>query len=428
MNFFSRPLNLLLGFLICSFTPLSAYADIQNNNLLYQLINTRLSHMKAVAWYKWEHKLPIEDLAREQLVIEKSIIMAKEHNLSAQRVVPFFKVQIELAKKIQNYYQLQWAQSQSLNAELNSNINSALISANRGLPTLAEIRPELITLGQKIIGNIAGSDQVHDFYQFSQAIKHPALELNDKALLFYALSQVKPLVYSSRLDRIIAEKILYVGTTGDYEPFSFYDNKTRTRTGIDIDLANKLAASLGAVTVFLPTSWPSLLTDLASHRVDIMMSGISKKLFRQQQGVFSAAYFEGGKTPISLCSQAHKFNSLINIDQSATRIIVNKGGTNQRFVEQNIKQASIIVHDDNVTVFEQLLAKKADVMITDQIEVAVQAKKHPELCGTMPNDTLSYSSKAFLMERDWVLKEYVNTWLEIQLKDGTVKRILNKYH
>lgn len=159
--------------------------------------------------------------------------------------------------------------------------------------SLDKIRPALTTLGQTIIEQIAEHQDQHDFSVFNLAIDTPLVSIEDKAVLFRSLSLIKPKVYLSTLDKIIAEKILYVGTTGDYEPFSYFE--AGQIKGIDIDLANRLADSLGAQAVFLPTSWSNLITDLSSERFDIMMSGISKQLFRQRVGLQSDIYLEDGK-------------------------------------------------------------------------------------------------------------------------------------
>ncbi|WDE01516.1 gamma subclass chorismate mutase AroQ [Thalassomonas actiniarum] len=419
MKLLSKKSYLLL--FICFFSPFSAFAQTQANepgkSYLYQLINSRLGYMQAVALYKWQHQRAIEDSAREQVVIEKSVAKAMEQGLTSEEITPFFQIQITLAKKIQAYYHKRWS---------GHGVPTQLLLPENA-PSLEKIRAELISLGADIITRLAATDSSkasHDFEQFKQVVQHAALDINDKAALFKALSRIKPQPYASRLDRILSEKILYVGTTGDYRPFSFYaDNK---RAGIDIVLARDLARTLGASAVFLPTSWPGLLADLGTGQYDIMMSGISKKLFRQQLGLFSDSYHSGGKTPISLCRKKHQYNSLEKIDHPQTRLIVNKGGTNQRFVNQHIKQAQVLVHGDNTTVFEQILAGRADVMITDKIEVAVQAKNHPQLCGTM-NGTLSYSAKAFLLGRDLIWLEYVDTWLEQVKNDGTLKQVFEQY-
>jgi cyclohexadienyl dehydratase len=402
--------------ILCSIFSISAYSDVGENRKLYADMNIRLSYMKAVALHKWHNKLAIEDVSREAVVISKSLAMAKKAGLVSQNIEHFFRVQIELDKNIQRQYHQKWREH-GLPHELQADHNTE--------PSLSEIRPELIRLGQKIIQGVANYSGEYDFSLFTQEINVAFVSLEDKAALFQALTAINPKVYSSKLDRILAQKILYVGTTGDYEPFSYFDGSLRR--GVDIDLASLLAASLGVKAVFIPSTWASLSQDLLSQRYDIMMSGISKKLFRQQIGLMSNVYLEGGKTPITLCANTERFNSLAKIDTRDTRVIVNKGGTNQRFVDNNIKQAKVTVHDSNVTIFQELLAGRADVMITDRIEVQLQSKKHQKLCASMPEYNLTYSAKAFFMTRDLIWKEYVDAWLEIMIKDGSLANTFARY-
>src|SRR5258708_5154484 len=86
----------------------------------------------------------------------------------------------------------------------------------------------------------------------------------------------------SRLDLVIAQKALRIGTTGDYKPFSFLNPETKAFEGIDIDMARALAASLGAEPRFVQTAWPTLMADAAADKFDIAMGGISVTLERQK--------------------------------------------------------------------------------------------------------------------------------------------------
>ncbi|MBE0980801.1 transporter substrate-binding domain-containing protein, partial [Escherichia coli] len=72
---------------------------------------------------------------------------------------------------------------------------------------------------------------------------------------------------------------------------------------------------LGAKLVVVPTSWPNLMRDFADDRFDIAMSGISINLERQRQAYFSIPYLRDGKTPITLCSEEARFQTLEQIDQ-----------------------------------------------------------------------------------------------------------------
>ena len=108
------------------------------------------------------------------------------------------------------------------------------------------------------------------------------------------------------------------------------------------------------------------------------------------------------------------------------RGIVNPGGTNEKFVDASLKQATKVLHADNRTICDALVGGKADVMITDRIEVIWQTRKNPDLCGTM-TETLTYQEKAYFMPADPVLKEYVDTWLSLRLADGTVAALIEQY-
>ena len=51
-------------------------------------------------------------------------------------------------------------------------------------------------------------------------------------------------------------------------------------------------------------------------------------------------------------------------------------------------------------------------MITDSIEVRLQQNLHPELCASMPGETLTYQEKGYMMPKDSALNLAVNQWLE----------------
>ena len=78
----------------------------------------------------------------------------------------------------------------------------------------------------------------------------------------------------NQLDAIRAAGVLRVGTTGDYKPFS-YRTGTGTYVGLDIEMAESLAWSLGVKLELVATTWPTLMQDLAANRFDIAMGGIS---------------------------------------------------------------------------------------------------------------------------------------------------------
>ncbi|NWB45562.1 transporter substrate-binding domain-containing protein [Pseudomonas gingeri] len=229
----------------------------------------------------------------------------------------------------------------------------------------------------------------------------------------------------SRLDHIVEQGVLRVGTTGDYKPFSY--KNADGFIGLDIELAEGLAASLGVKLELVPTTWPTLMGDLQADKFDLAISGISVNMERQKLAFFSQPYQRDGKTPITLCSRQQAFQTLAQIDRPNVRAIVNPGGTNEKFARANLKQAQILVHPDNVTIFQQIVDGKADLMMTDAVETRVQQKLHPELCAVHPDQPFDFSEKAVLLPRDIVLKQYVDQWLHQDMESGRFAKRLETW-
>ncbi|MGN4085728.1 transporter substrate-binding domain-containing protein, partial [Burkholderia gladioli] len=61
----------------------------------------------------------------------------------------------------------------------------------------------------------------------------------------------------SHLDDVRQSKTLKVCTTGDYKPYTFLRSDGQYE-GLDISMAQSLAASLGAKVQWVPTTWKTL--------------------------------------------------------------------------------------------------------------------------------------------------------------------------
>ena len=232
----------------------------------------------------------------------------------------------------------------------------------------------------------------------------------------------------SRLETILSADSLRVGATGDYRPFSVLDPATGAYSGFDADMARALGEALGVKVVFVPTSWGTLAHDLQSGAFDIAMGGVSITLDRQKIGFFSTPYLRDGKTPIARCADRAKYETLAEIDQPGTRVIVNPGGPNERFDRAHLHQAQIVVASDNRSVFETLAAGRADVMITDATETRVSGEASPRRpVRHSPGKAVLRREKAYWMAPDPALKAFVDQWLHIIAENGTFNSIYSRW-
>lgn len=248
------------------------------------------------------------------------------------------------------------------------------------------------------------------------------------AVLTIASASAEPTAAPSRLDDIIKRGTVRVGMTGDYMPFSSFDKQTSSFRGFDVDMAEALGKALGVKVEYVHTAWPKLMADFEADNFDVAMGGVSITLDRQKKGLFTTPIMREGKTPIARCADKDKFASIAEIDKPGTRVIVNPGGTNERFARANVKNAEIKVYNDNVTIFDEIAKGNADLMMTDSSETLYQQKLHAGvLCAVHPNKPFDFAEKAYWLQRDAAFKAFVDQWLHIMTEDGSFGRIYRSW-
>ncbi|ELY1863779.1 transporter substrate-binding domain-containing protein [Serratia marcescens] len=231
----------------------------------------------------------------------------------------------------------------------------------------------------------------------------------------------------SHLDKVLQQKTLEVCTTGDYKPYTFL-KEDGSYEGIDIDMAESLAKSLGAKVKWVKTSWKTLTPDFTSGKCGIAMGGISVTLERQKQVFFADKLDTDGKIPLVRCTDVKKYRTLEQINKPSVRLLEPAGGTNEAFVHAYLPKAKLTVTHDNMSIFQQLVDRKADVMITDASEALYQQKRYSKLCAVNPTKPMQYGEKAYMLPRDdlsWKL--YVDQWLHLAKATGEYQKIIDKW-
>ena len=229
------------------------------------------------------------------------------------------------------------------------------------------------------------------------------------------------LAEDSRLDEIVKRGALRVCTPGDYKPFALA-KADGSFEGLDVDLVQSMAKSLGVEAKFVKTAWPKLMDDFV-EKCDIAVGGISVTLDRQKRAFFSSAYMVNGKAPITRCENVAKFQTVADIDKPGVTVIENPGGSNERFARANFKQAKIVIFDDNTKIFDEILKGNADVMISESVETIVQSKLKPGLCAVNPDRPLQYGEMAYLIPRgDATFKAWIDQWLHLAKATGEYDR------
>ncbi|MGC4028007.1 MAG: gamma subclass chorismate mutase AroQ [Steroidobacteraceae bacterium] len=178
-----------------------------------------------------------------------------------------------------------------------------------------------------------------------------------------------------------APGVLRVATAADYAPYALKDGGTGVLRGVDVELARELAVDMGQSLEWVTTSWSALQADADAGRFDIAAGGVSVTAPRAALHPFSRNLHRDYKSPVVRCGEQARFDTLREINTPHTRVIVNPGGTNERFARQYFPLAQLRVHADNATVFDEIRAGRADVMVTDLTEAKVLQARRDGLCA-----------------------------------------------
>jgi cyclohexadienyl dehydratase len=228
------------------------------------------------------------------------------------------------------------------------------------------------------------------------------------------------------VNTILGRDTIYIGTTGDFMPFSYKTDSSNNYLGIDIAMAKDLAKHLGVNLKFIATTWPTLMTDLMEGKFDVGMSGITITSAREKQALFSIPVYSSGKVAITRDENVSLYTSIESINRKEVKVIFNPGGTNESFARENFPKATLILNDDNITIFQKLIDKQADVMVTDAIETRIQEQIHKELEAVNLNNPFNSFDFGYLIQKDSVFKSVIDEWLLVKKQDSILEKLLQQ--
>ncbi|HAL81929.1 MAG TPA: hypothetical protein DCO83_06590 [Mucilaginibacter sp.] len=228
---------------------------------------------------------------------------------------------------------------------------------------------------------------------------------------------------TSRLERIQKNGVLRIGVPGDYAPFAI--TRGDSLYGADIRLGRSLATDMGVRPVFIKTSWANLAMDMRNDAFDIALGGISITPERAALASFSIAYHSGGKTFLCRRADSARFPNTEAVNKPGVRLIENRGGTNESVARSLFTAAALQVYPDNIGVFNEIIAGRADVMLTDDTEADLKTRQYPQLCRSY-RGTITKSDKALWIQTDPALLAFVNKWLQKELASGIPRQWLKE--
>ena len=121
---------------------------------------------------------------------------------------------------------------------------------------------------------------------------------------------------ADKLQAIKDKGVLVLGTSADYPPFEFHievEGKD-TIVGFDIDIANKIAESIGVELEIIDMKFEGLLPALTAGKIDLIVSGMTPTDERKQSVDFSLTYYDARQTMLVLTETVGTLNTIEAFD------------------------------------------------------------------------------------------------------------------
>ena len=232
------------------------------------------------------------------------------------------------------------------------------------------------------------------------------------------------------IDKIEQRGKILIGTTGDYRPLSFCEPETGEYWGFGIEMAKAIADKMGVSVEFVKTSWPTLTADVQAEpqMFDLAIGGITITDTRRETMLMSDGYLANGKTILCRASEAERYQSLADLDKPEVRVMVNPGGLNEKFANENLTHATIIVHQKNEEIPSLVAEGQADVMITEITEAPYYVQTDPRLAAPLLNEPFTHGEIGVLMRKGQDdLLQLVNDVIRQMKSDGSLLQLHEKY-
>ena len=268
----------------------------------------------------------------------------------------------------------------------------------------------------------AATQNSHSRDQLDKVVKH-ALQHEGY------VSNYSDIPLDGKVAEILERDTIFFGTTGDYRPLSFCE-PDGTYWGFGIEVANEIAKRLGVVPAFKKTSWPTLTADVLTEPqlFDLAIGGITITDARRETMLMSEGYLANGKTILCRATEADRYKSLEDIDKPEVTVMVNPGGLNEKFANENLTHAKIVAHQKNEEIPALVAEGVADVMITEITEAPYYVQTDTRLAAPLLNAPFNHGEIGVLMQKGQDdLLQMVNNVIRQMKSDGSLRKLHEKY-
>ena len=220
---------------------------------------------------------------------------------------------------------------------------------------------------------------------------------------------------------------IVVGVDAKTMPMVFWDNKTNTLIGYDIDLAKEAFARAGLQYEFKPIDWDKKEDDLLKKQnIDAIWSSLTISESRKKIFAFSSPYIKNKKSILVRADSSIRTKSDLG-----GKVVAVQVKSNSAEVVRNISgkeaPAKVTEFAQRPDTFVAVLAGQADAAVTDSVIIDYYAANSPGKFRVLQDNLQEEEFGVAVRPTDTGLLEKINQSLASMQADGTSQAIYRRW-
>ena len=254
---------------------------------------------------------------------------------------------------------------------------------------------------------------------FSSFRRHLALALASAALLAAAGGARA----QNTLDNVLKAKTLKIAVPTDFPPYGSVDKNMKPQ-GLDIEVAELIAARLGVKAELVPVISANRIPYLQTHKADLVISSLGKNAEREKVIDFSSAY-----APFFQAVYAAKGTSIKSFaDMGGKSVAVTRGAMEDQEIGKVAPPTLDIKRfEDNNATIAAFVAGQTQALATSSAVAGDMLQKNPRLDAEYKLLLKDSACYAGIAKGEDKLKAKVNEIIAAARKDGTLDAISRKW-
>ncbi|MBM3856811.1 MAG: transporter substrate-binding domain-containing protein [Verrucomicrobia bacterium] len=232
------------------------------------------------------------------------------------------------------------------------------------------------------------------------------------------------LLFLTACQRAPQTQPIRIGMDLSYPPFEMI-NEHGDPDGVSVAMAEALSKDLHRPLQIENIPFVGLLPSLQTGKIDLIISSMTDTPERRKSIAFSDPYLTIALG--ALVRQDTPIQTINDLNQPAFKVAVRQGTTGQLWAQKNLPQATLLVFDQEATAVLEVLQKKADAFLYDEMSIWKHHHEHPLETRALLSSLQQESWAIGLRLSDVELRERVNQFLKNFREEKGFERLGDRF-